>query len=145
MTRRSLSAAVLAVAAVLVGWQGDPELTPITIARPGATAELHTNRSNDTRSIRITEGVAIAIECADAKRRPCSFDGTVIEDSSIATFRKAYADLNQKEVQSRGYEQTSHLDRTVFVVVGKTPGRTTLTVRTGYGDVPVIVEVLPAS
>lgn len=128
----------------LAGCAGDPDFTAVTNAPPGATAELHSNKSNDTHAIRVTEGVAIAVECTDAKRRPCSFDGTTMDDDAIASVRRAYADLQNKEVYSRGYEQKSSLNRTVFVVTGKKPGNTTMTVRTGYGDVPVNIEVLAA-
>jgi len=139
---RSLLFPLVAVAALVAGCDADPTFTPKTNAPPGATAEMHTNRSNDTYAIRITEGLAMAIECEDGKRRPCSFDGTRIDDDSIATFRRAYADLDQKLVYSRGTQQQSHLNRTVFVVAGKKPGTTKLVVRTGYGDVDVNVEVL---
>jgi hypothetical protein len=128
----------------LAGCAGDPDFKAITTAPPGATSEIHSNKSNDTHSIRVTEGLALAVECTDAKRRPCSFDGTTIDDDGIASFRRGYADLQNKEVYSRGYEQKSSLNRTVFVVTGKKVGKTTMTVRTGYGDVPVQIEVLPA-
>ena len=129
---------------VLVGCAGDPDFKAITTAPPGATAEIHSNRSNDTHSIRVTEGVTVAVECTDAKRRPCSLDGTTVDDDGIASFRRAYADLQNKEVYSRGYEQKSSLNRTVFVVTGKKVGKTNMTVRTGYGDVPVQIEVIAA-
>ncbi len=128
---------------VLAACAGDPDFTPITNAPPGAVAELHQDRATDRRSIRLTEGVAMAVECEDAKGRPCSFDGTTVDDAQIATFRRAYADVDQKVVYARGYQQKSNLDRTVFVVAAKKPGRTSMTVRTGYGDVPITIEVLP--
>lgn len=129
---------------LLAGCAGDPDFKAITNAPPGATAELHSNKSNDTHAIRITEGVAVAIACTDAKSRPCSFDGTTIDDEGVASFRRAYADLENKDVYSRDYQQKSSLNRTVFVVTGKKVGETKMTVRTGYGDVPVTVEVLAA-
>jgi hypothetical protein len=128
----------------LAGCAGDPDFKAITTAPPGATSEIHSNRSNDTHAIRVTEGVAVAIECTDAKSRPCSFDGTTIDDDSVASFRRAYSDLQNKEVYSRAGQQKSSLVRTVFVVTGKKVGQTKMVVRTGYGDVPVNVEVLAA-
>ena len=139
---RHLFLLLAATTSLLTGCDGDPTFTPVTNAPPGATADLHSNRSNNTHAIHITEGVAMAVECEDQKHRPCSFDGTTIEDSSIATFKRAYADLDQKEVYSRGVQQKSNLTRTVFVVAGKKPGTTKMTVRTGYGDVPITIEVL---
>lgn len=135
--------AVLSLAS-LAGCAGDPDFKAITNAPPGATAELHSNKSNDSHAIRVTEGVAIAVECTDAKRRPCSLDGTTMDDDGIASFRRAYADLQNKDVYSRDYQQKSSLNRTVFVVTGKKVGTTKMTVRTGYGDVAVNVEVLAA-
>jgi hypothetical protein len=128
-----------------MGCAGDPDFKAITTAPPGATAELHSNRSNDTHAIRLTEGVAIAVECADAKGRPCSFDGTTIDDDSVASFRRAYADIQNKTVYSRDNQQKSSLNRTVFVVTGKKVGTTKMTVRTGYGDVAMIIDVLAAN
>lgn len=119
-------------------------LNDVRITARGATAEMHSNRSNDSPAIRITEGVAMAVECNDAKGRPCSLDGTTIDDDATASFRRAYADLHNKDVYSRGYQQKSSLNRTVFVVTGKKLGSTKMTVRTGYGDVPITIEVLPA-
>lgn len=136
--------AFLCFGLVVAGCAGDPDFKAITTAPPGATAELHSNRSNDTHAIRLTEGVALAIECNDAKGKPCSFDGTTIDDDATASFRRAYADLDNKTVSSRDGQQRSSLNRTVFVVTGKKVGTTKMTVRTGYGDVPVTVEVLPA-
>lgn len=141
MIRRSLAVPMLLA---LVACGRDPEFKPITTAPPGATAEMHQDDSIDARTIRLTEGVAMAIECEDGKSRPCSFDGTTIDDEAIASFRRAFADLDQSVVRGEVAGQRSHLNRTVFVVIGKKPGRATMTVRTGYGDVPVTVEVLPA-
>jgi hypothetical protein len=142
----------LCIAALLVtctsfvaGCGGDPDFKPITNAPPGAVAELRQDKSKDTASITISEGLAMAVECVDSKQRPCSFDGTVIDDATIATFRRAYADLDQKVVYNAARNEKSHLDRTVFVVTGKKVGRTTLTVRTGRGDVPITVDVLEAT
>ena len=128
----------------LVGCAGDPDFKAITNAPPGATAEIHSNKSNDSHAIRVTEGVAIAVECTDAKNRPCSFDGTTIDDDGIASVRRAYADIQNQEVYSRDGQQKSSLNRTVFVVTGKKVGETKMVVRTGYGDVDVHVEVLAA-
>ena len=128
----------------LAGCAGDPDFKAITTAPPGATSEIHSNRSNDTHAIRVTEGVAVAIECTDAKNRPCSFDGTTIDDDSVASCRRAYADIQNQDVYSRAGQQKSSLNRTVFVVTGKKVGQTKMVVRTGYGDVPVNIEVLAA-
>lgn len=144
MIRRVSPLAPLALLVLLAGCTKDPDFQPVTTAPPGAVAELHQDKSNHTQSIRLTEGVAIAVECLDGKDRPCSFDGTTIDDASVATFRRAYSDLQQQIVHGQVPGQTSYLDRTVFLVVGKKPGRTTMTIRTGYGDVPMTIEILPA-
>jgi len=127
----------------LAACDGDPSFTALTNAPPGAVAEVHTNRSNHSYAIRVTEGVSVAVDCMDAKDRPCGFDGTTIADDSTATFRRAYADLQNVTVYSRGYQQQSSVGHTVFVVTGKKPGATKMHVITGYGDVDVNVEVVP--
>jgi hypothetical protein len=140
----SIQAMLLGVvcAVGLVACNDHPTINPKTTAPPGATAEYFESRSTDGRTIRLTAGLAFALECADAKGRPCSFDGTTIKDGEIASVKKAYADLDQKLVSNPGTSQTSYRNRMVFVVVGKKAGTTELTLVTGYGDKKINIEVV---
>lgn len=126
----------------LAACDGHPTITPRTTAPPGATAEYFESRASDGRTIRLTSGLAFALECRDQKNKPCGFDGSKIEDTEIATVRKAYADLDQQLVQNYAAQQTSYRNRTVFVIVGKKVGTTKLHLVTGYGDKDITIEVV---
>ena len=129
----------------LAACDGHPTITPRTTAPPGATAEYFESRATDGRTIRITSGLAFALECLDQKGKPCGFDGSKMQDEEIATVRKAWADLDQQLVYDYSRAQSSYRNRTVFVVVGKKVGTTKLKLVTGYGDKEIIVEVVPPS
>ena len=120
-------------------------LAPRTSAPPGAITEYVEDAPKEIRSIRITEGVAMALECRNGKGAPCLLDGTASADDSIVSWRKAYADLDQSVATGRrSTTQTAYLNRALFVVVGRKVGNTRLTVATGEGPVTVDVTVFPA-
>jgi hypothetical protein len=146
MKRFSMFAGLAALVMFAAGCNDDPTITSISPAPPGATAEYFESRQNDARTIRLTEGVAIAFECKDYKNKPCGFDGTTIEDGNVAAVRRAWSDYDPEVVYGRGPQvgQRSQQNRTVFVVMGKRPGRTKMILVTGYGEVDVNIEVLPA-
>lgn len=126
----------------LAACDGHPTITPKTTAPPGATAEYFESRASDGRTIRLTAGLAFALECLDQKGKPCGFDGSKMEDESVASVRRAYADLDQQLVSNPNARQTSYRNRTVFVIVGKKVGTTNLHLVTGYGDKDITVEVV---
>lgn len=145
--RRSIASALgmlttLASALALGGCIGEPTFTPMTNAPPGTIADYIENHRADTRTIRITSGLAFAIECEDGKSRPCSFDGSTTADPGIATIHRAYGDLDQVHSKSQLGTVDAYRTRTLFVVTGRRVGATTITIRTGNGDVPIRVEVL---
>jgi hypothetical protein len=122
-----------------------PTLSPVTTSTPGTVAELSTDVGRDYREIRITEGIAIAVRCADSKGTPCKIDGSAMADEGIASLRRAYTDAPQTVTTGRSsYSQVSYLNQAAFVVVGKRVGRTVLKLQTGEREVEVQVEVLPA-
>jgi hypothetical protein len=143
--KRSFILGSLIAASACAGCEPDPSFSPISKAPPGAVADYHEDTSTDARTIIITEGLAFALECADGKSRPCTFDGTSTADPEIATVRRAYGDLEQKVVYGSVPTQTSHQTRTLFVVVGHKAGRTSLFVHTGTGIAKINIEVLAAS
>lgn len=118
-------------------------LSPRTTAPPGAITEYIEDTQKEIRSIRITEGVAMALECRNGKGAPCLLDGTASSDDSIVSWRKAYGDLDQTVAYGRR-TQTAYLNRALFVVVGRKVGNTRLTVATGEGPVTIDVTVFPA-
>jgi hypothetical protein len=140
-----LASIALAVgAALLMGCEGDPTFTAKSNAPPGATADYFEDRSTDKRTIRITEGLAFALECSDPKNRPCAWEDSATGDPSIATARRAYGDLDQKLVSGSTLGQSSQRTRMMFVVTAHKPGETFLTVKTGMTPVDIKIEVLPA-
>lgn len=123
-----------------------PSLAPRTSAPPGAITEYVEDRSKDERAVRLTEGVAMAMECRDTKGAPCLLDGTAVADESVAVVRRAWGDLDQTVAYgARTSSERAYLGRALFVVVGKKPGTTKLLVRTGEETVAVDVRIFPAS
>lgn len=120
-------------------------LAPRTSAPPGAITEYVEDRKLETRSIRITEGVAMALECRDEKGAPCLLDGSASNDDTVVSWKKAYGDLDQTVAYGRrSTTQTAYLNRALFVVVGRKVGNAKLTVSTGEGPVTIDVTVFPA-
>lgn len=120
-------------------------LAPRTSAPPGAITEYVEDKERETRSIRITEGVAMALECRNEKNAPCLLDGSASNDDSIVSWKKAYGDLDQTVAYGRrSTTQTAYLNRALFVVVGRKAGTARLTVSTGEGPVTIDVTVFPA-
>jgi len=120
-----------------------PSITPRTTAPPGAIAEMARDTSAERWSIRVTEGVAMALECRDSNGAPCLLGTSSAGDESIASYRKAYGDLDQTVVSGRRSGQAAYLNRALFVVVGRRAGSTALTVQTGLETITVDVTVLP--
>lgn len=121
-----------------------PSLAPRTSAPPGAITEYVEDKEKDIRSIRITEGVAMALECRNGKGAPCILDGTASNDDAVVSWRKAYGDLDQSVAYGRSGTQQAYLNRALFVVVGRRVGNARLTVHTGEGPVTIDVTVFPA-
>lgn len=142
MKRPFLALALAGASLALVSGCGQPSFHPTTTAPPGAVAELYENTETHGRSVRLTEGVAMAIECTDKDGKPCALDGSTVDDESIASYRKAYGDMEQKLVYS-GASNKSYQNRALFVVVGKKVGKTRLVVKTGKGDAELEVDVRP--
>ncbi len=121
----------------------EPWLVPRTTAPPGAITEYVEDRTKERRSIRVTEGVAMALECRDSKGAPCLLEGSASASDDIATVRRAYGDLDQTVASGHRSSQVAYLNRTLFVVVARRAGNTTLTVHTGLETMTVDVQVFP--
>jgi hypothetical protein len=122
-----------------------PSVAPRTTAPPGAVSEYTEDAPEEHRSIRLTEGVAMALECYDSHGAPCALDGTAIADDGVASFRRAYGDLDQTVVSGRhSATQRAYLNRSLFVVIGHHAGNTTLTLQTGEGPIAINVQVFAA-
>ena len=119
-----------------------PSFTPRTSAPPGAITQYVEDRPTEKRTIRLTEGVAMAFECRDTNGAPCLLTGSSIASESVASYRAAYGDLDQTiATGGRTGTRTAYLNRALFVVVAKAAGNTTLLVNTGEATVPIDVQV----
>lgn len=134
------SALCMLAAVLFAAGCGDASLSALSIAPPGAVAEYNEDLSNDSRRLRISQGLAFALECTDRKGKPCTFDGTSVADDT-ATVHRAYADLDQK-VATNPSTGAKSAKRCVLVVVGRKVGHTTMRLVTGNGDVDVDIDVV---
>lgn len=125
----------------LVAACAKPRFDTITSAPPGAVAEYHED-SDDNRWIDVTEGTAIGVTCEDKNKTACTYDGTFVEDATIASVYRGYSDF--EDVAKYAQNTGSTTSRTILVVVGRKVGSTSLRVRTGRGDYAVTVNVKPA-
>ena len=122
-----------------------PSVAPRTSAPPGAITEYTEDATRERRSIRLTEGVAMAFECRDTSYAPCALDGSAVNDEAVAGFRRAYGDLDQTVVTGqRSQTQRAYVNRSLFVVVARRAGTTTLALQTGEATVLIDVQVFPA-
>jgi hypothetical protein len=138
MSRTTFALSVLAL--VSLAACAPPSFEAATTAPPGAVAEYGENLAEDDRWIRVTQGVAFAVACKDKHGDPCSYDGTFVENTSVADVYRGYSDLLEPDHYYRGETKQA---RSLFVVVGRSVGTTQLRVRTGKGDYAIRVDVLP--
>lgn len=137
---RAQRSLVLVAALFGLGACGKPTFTPKSNPPPGAVAEYFES-TDGFRTIRITEGTALALECTDSKSRPCSFDGSTSAAPEVASVRRAYTTQDHK-LSYQG-NTTAYRNRTLVVVAGHSVGKSKLNMVTGYGDVSIDVDVIP--
>lgn len=140
-SQRILAAAAVVMLPVLSGCR-KASFEVQTSAPPGTVATYAEDK--DRRSIGLSQGVAIGIACKDDESRPCSLDGTVVDDGEIAAWYKGFSASLDTRYDAQATSGTKKEQRAVFFVVGKKPGKTTVRVRTGRGDLPIDVEVFGA-
>ena len=102
--------------------------TSLTVPPPGRVADLH---GNDER-LEISSGVAFAFECRTQWGGRCSRQVSVT-DPKIAEVHPAYLD-------DLDWYRGGQFIPSSYVVVGVSPGETTLTVE---GEDPLRIVVLP--
>ena len=121
-------------------------LTVLTQAPPGRSAFV----DSETRTLTVTRGVAIALECtawSDAWSGPCRELGFELDDEARATLLPAHLDaLPGQTVRSSAgtVDETTVVgpeDRAGFVLIAAGPGSGALTVTTPDGP-PVSLELV---
>ena len=135
MIRRVLVLSI--VAAALAGCE--PHYSALTTPPPFAKAELCDGQPScgDAEAITLTKGIALAFDCRAAEGGACKHAKATVKDPEIATVFDGYLDMLSS---SNGYNaQTA--TQTAFVVVGKSVGKTTLTVSSDAGATVFSVSV----
>lgn len=130
----SFVAAVLALVAIGC----DPYVAPLTVAPVSAVAEV--DSYEDTA--RLSEGIALAIECSYSGD-PCESAVGSSSDESIVRVMPAYVD---QSTSADAYQRTiDSVPRSVFVLFGVKPGHATVSIKTDSGDgqADLEVEILP--
>lgn len=122
---------LLAAAWILAGC-GDVQLSAVTAPPPGAVAEL----DDDCRTVRLSRGVALAIECVHTLDGPCGELAPRSSDEAVVRGLPGYSDALVP------WYPRDDRQRSVFVVVGGEPGSAELSLATAVGDVVLEVEVV---
>jgi hypothetical protein len=121
------------LAAALLAAGCDPTLTALTIAPPTAVAEV----DNAEKDVRLSQGIALAIECTD-QGSPCEDASATSSDAEIVRVLPGFVDL----LAPGDAYQRSATDEPRAIFVGGKPGDTTVTLTTGDTDVEIDVKVL---
>lgn len=123
----------LCTTALALGAAGcEPSLSALSTPPPGREAELDT----DADVIRISEGVALAIECR-GQGGPCEGLSVESDDASVADARAVYRD-------ELAYSTSGPRSAAAFVVVGRRAGQARLSVSSQEGTRSLEVEVIEA-
>jgi hypothetical protein len=127
----------LLVAALSVAGCG-PFFNAVSAPPVGRTAQL--DARNDT--IEISAGVALAFECRGSVGDPCVGASATTDDPAIARVLPAYLDRTSGRGDWYGGGYHGPAPRSVFVVYGVAPGKTSLRVRSERGNQELPVTVL---
>ena len=127
----------LAVIAVAGAAGCDPHFTALTVPPPTAVAEL----SDEDLTINLSKGVALAFECIERDGTPCEGAAAEADDPAILGVFNGYVDLLSPSVQGSYGSKIGAEPRTIFVVVGRAVGSTTLHITAADGDVDFSVDV----
>lgn len=120
-----------------------PALTAQSTAPPSRAARLDAINGFwgvENYRLEISRGVAIAITCSSGK--PCEKMRATSDDPSVVEVRDA--SLGQLEQQGNAYASRVYERQTMsaLVAIGKSPGKTTIRVRSADGDRDIYVTVV---
>lgn len=120
-----------------------PVLTAQSTAPPSRAARLDAITGFwgiSNYRLELSRGVAIAITCTDGK--PCEKMRATSDDPNIVEVREA--SLAQLEQQGNAFvtRVTERQTMSALVAVGKSPGKTTIRVRSADGDRDIYVTVV---
>ncbi len=126
-----LAALLAALLSSLLGGCG-PWLYAVSTPPPGSIGNLDT----DDERAELTAGSALAFRCDDGG--PCQGARATSDDPSIAEVLPA----SLARLEMAAFD--GFTPQTTFVIVGKSPGKTRIRVRTSDGNVDLAVRVHPA-
>jgi hypothetical protein len=115
----------------------DPRFTALTVPPPTAVAQL----SDEDMTIDLSKGVALAFECVAVDGTPCEGATAVADDTAVLGVFNGYVDLLSPDVQTGRGRTIGAEPRTIFVVLGRDVGATTLHIKSDDGDVDFSVDV----
>lgn len=126
--------AALAVVSLLVGCN-PPELSVVTVAPPGRTAELDTSNN----AVKLTQGVALAVSCAK-NGAACTNMKLSVAAPNIAS---AYLSASG-EITAGGYPTDPNAidPNSIVVITGNAIGKTTIDIESDTGAATMDVEVV---
>lgn len=130
-----LSAIALLAAAFTSGC--DPHFAALTVPPPTAEATL----SDNDRTIDLSKGVAMAFECIASDGTPCDAASAKADDPAVLGVFNGYVDLLSPSINNGSSRTIGAEPRSIFVVLGRAEGATTLHITSGDGDVDFDVDV----
>lgn len=139
MIRRAFTLAALAMLTACA-----PSFRALNAPPPLAEAEL-CDGEDDCRgdhTIRLTKGVALAVECITPQGDACTNVSASADDGSIVTAMDGYLDTLTPAYASAGYGNFGAQPRSALVIIGHTAGETTLTIRSDQGSQDFDVTVI---
>ena len=139
-----LSCALLTIGVVTTAGCS-PAVWAVSSAPPARVGELWKKDNQGEDRIRVSKGVAFAIECEDIWLGGACRDATArMKNPEVARVLPAHLE----KMQSSQSRQTSYVDqdvshRSVFVIAGVAPGETMLTIESADGNRQFAVDVTP--
>lgn len=121
-----------------------PHYEALTVPPPFVEAELcdGSDTCGGERTIKLTKGIALAIECKTANGTPCNNVTATPVDGEVATVFEGYLDTLSPATYYGSSGTTGARPRSVFVVVGRAAGTTSLRVQSDEGDNAFAVTIV---
>jgi hypothetical protein len=119
----------------------NPQLTQHSLAPPGRQARLdavHGFWGVQHYRLNISEGVALAMTCE--KTGPCENLNVISANPAIAEVRSA----SLSKLERVGTVNPTQTPAAAFVIVGKSPGKTRVHIKSREGERNIIVNVIAA-
>lgn len=142
MKRTLLCLSMLTLAAAATGCA--PMVNTVSVAPPARVGTLWVKTRDGEDTIRVSKGVALAIECRDVWwGGPCENAKATTKDPKIARVLPAHLDKVKSPWGDSSYTFENASQRTVFVIAGREEGQTELTIASEDGNRTFLISVEP--